>query len=472
MTRQYGGTGLGLTISSRLVRMMGGEIWVESEPGRGSTFHFTVCFGLGKEPAARVKPEDLSKLDGLPILIVDDNATNRRILRETLTQWGMKPTPARGGREALAVATEAHQAGVPFPLMILDVSMPDLDGFAVARAMKDDPDLAGVRVVMLTSADRPEDPERGRELGVSAYLVKPVITSDLRKALQAALARPTGTEGAPASTASAVLPARPPSLRILLAEDNVINQRLAVRLLEKQGHHVTVAENGKKALEALDRESFDLLLMDVQMPELDGFKTTCLIREKEKNSGRRLPIIALTAHAMKGDEERCLAAGMDGYLAKPIHPEDLAAALGPILQEKAKETQGIPPDAPLDLAAAMGRVDGDRDLLMELIDLFLKEYPGQREELQGALRDGEARRIKETAHSLKGALGNIGATGAFQIAYALEAEGRNGSLGNAPALLLRLDREMERLADFRNRHVREAGGLPGHAAPPGGIGHE
>jgi PAS domain S-box-containing protein len=323
-TRRFGGTGLGLTISSRLVEAMRGKIWVESQPGQGSRFHFTVCLGVGRNtPPAPV--EDLSLL-GLPVLVVDDNFTNRRILTEMFWMWQMKPAEAASGREALSHLRRASERGDPFALVVTDVHMPEMDGFDLAHQIKQTAGLADVVIMMLTSGETRGDIQRSRDLGVSSHLMKPVRRTELRAAITKALRGHSGSEskGEPASQVSH-LSNRPASARsrILLAEDNVVNQRLAVRILEKGGHSVVVAGNGKEALAALDRETFDLVLMDVQMPEMDGLETTRAIRKDEMGKHRHIPIVAMTAHAMIGDRDRCLEAGMDGYISKPIRALDL-----------------------------------------------------------------------------------------------------------------------------------------------------
>jgi two-component system sensor histidine kinase/response regulator len=332
MARKYGGTGLGLTISSGLVEGMGGRIWVDSEPGKGSTFHFTVRLGQQERPATRTVSTELVELFNLAVLVVDDNATNRRILEGMLLNWKMRPTVADGARAALNALEQAQDAGEPFPLVLLDAQMPDMDGFALAERIKQNPELAGAVIMMLTSAGQRGDAVRCRELGIAAYLTKPIKQSELLEAIRATLGARPQKEARPMLITRHSLREGRQRLRILLAEDNSVNQVLAVRLLEKWGHRVTVASDGRQAVAALERQQFDLVLMDVQMPEMDGFEATAVIREREKTTGSHVPIIAMTAHTMKGDQERCLAAGMDAYLSKPIQARDLFDAFEALIE--------------------------------------------------------------------------------------------------------------------------------------------
>lgn len=328
MSRTYGGTGLGLTISSRLVGFMHGRIWVESELKKGSRFHFTAHFGLQKVPARTIVPRDPATLRDMRVLVVDDNATNRQILLKMLANWHTRPLAVESGAKAITALREAQGLGRNFPLILLDAQMPEMDGFALAESIKRNPEWGAATIMMLSSAGQRGDAKRCRELGVAAYLTKPVRQAELLDAVLTALGTRPIKDAAPALVTRHSLRENSHHLRILLVEDNAVNQVLAVRLLEKRGHKVAVTGNGKEALAALEKDSFDLVLMDVQMPEMDGFEATATIREKEKTSGNHVPIIAMTAHAMTGDRERCLEAGMDDYITKPIRPEELNGLLG------------------------------------------------------------------------------------------------------------------------------------------------
>jgi PAS domain S-box-containing protein len=452
MTRKYGGTGLGLTISSRLVQMMDGRIWVQSEPGQGSRFHFTVRFALQKKPAHVVVPRDPLSLRGLRVLVVDDNATNRQILIKMLESWHMSPTGVDSGAHAIVALREGEGLGRSFPLILLDAQMPEMDGFALAESIKRNPDWGPATVMMLSSAGLRGDAVRCREIGVSAYLTKPIRQSELLDAIVTALAtRPTKTSGSSLVTRHSLREHRT-KLRILLVEDNAVNQLVVLRILEKQGHSVTIAADGKKALSALRKDSYDLVLMDIQMPEMNGWEATRAIRESERATGEHIPIAAMTAHAMKGDHERCIAAGMDDYLTKPIHTPELLALVEKIGNRKAvaERPQTVPvaelePGPAIDMEDVLDRLDGDRELFHEMAQLFRDGCPQAMEDLRRAIDNRDAQALERRAHNLKGSSANLGAVAVSHASAALEDCARSGKLEQAGDLFKTLEQNLDHL---------------------------
>ena len=359
-SRQYGGTGLGLSISADLVRLMGGSIEVESTLGAGSVFRFNASFDLDEAGRESVPPEPRSELRSCPVLVVDDNATNRRMLEALLVRWGLDPTTVENGAAALDLMRKATEEGRPFQIVLLDSIMPGMDGFAVAEAIKDVPELAHVTILMLTSDRQPGDLERCRLLGVADYLVKPILQADLWAAIAGALGVPDRDSEEGQTSVPGSAEGLEPPLRILVAEDNAVNQKVISRVLAKRGHCVINAENGREALEILNSDHVDLILMDIEMPEMDGIEAVAAIRSNEaagssyRRDGRPVPIVALTAHAIAGDRERFLAAGMDDYLSKPIDTARLFEVIRGVLeaQELRREpqrsaAQGDPPPTSL-----------------------------------------------------------------------------------------------------------------------------
>jgi two-component system, sensor histidine kinase and response regulator len=463
-TRRYGGTGLGLTIVSRLVTMMGGRIWLESEIGKGSTFLFTVQLSAAKLEPPTSEPVNACQFSGLGVLVVDDNPTNRRIMQATCTAWGMFCEATSSATSGLQMLKQASSAGTEYRLAIIDSCMPEIDGFAMVEGLRADPALAGTSVIMLTSSDQHGDIARCREIGIDCYLVKPVHNDELRSAIEIVLQKPASLPGDGVVTRSRISAANS-TWRILIAEDNAVNQKFLQRLLERMGHVTAVANDGAEAVDFYRTTNLDLIFMDVQMPEMDGYAATTAIRALEKPTGKHIPIIAMTAHALKGDREKCLAAGMDDYLSKPARLADIERALDRAMMAHASANQGgdfnakptVTERAVWDRAAALDRLGGDEGLLNELIELFFNDYPILARRLTDALARGDIASLREPAHTLKGSLGALGLPATASLAQEIESASQVEDATTAVSLIDRFMAEIEMLQDIMRPKALAAG---------------
>jgi two-component system sensor histidine kinase/response regulator len=448
-TRTHGGTGLGLAIVAQLVDMMAGNIWVESAgPGTGSTFHFTAHVGLQPEVATPSASLPADHRD-LPVLVVDGNPTSRRVLTAMLQSFDLCPTTVDSASAALTTLAGVGNSRTPFALIVIDAHMPEMDGFELARRLKHQPEWANVPILMLTATGQQGGDESPETLGLAGCLSKPVLPADLASAITFAL-------GASSSDSQHVSPAPPAmslhkgkGLYILLAEDNVVNQKLVVCLLEKRGHKVVVANTGREVLALLPQQPFDLVLMDIQMPEMDGLETTAAIRAQEQSQGTHLPVVAMTAHAMHGDRERCLAAGMDAYLSKPLQSQELFETIDRLLQSvttaESKAVAVAPDYVVFDQAELLARIDGDVELMQELIAIFLEDYPKRLTQLREALDCSDDETLAQAAHTLKGVVSNLCAPEAFATSLCLEETARSGDRQQASKAYATLEQTMARL---------------------------
>ncbi len=450
-TREFGGTGLGLSISAQLSELMQGRIWAESEVQKGSTFHFSVRLGVVSRQPRRLAQVEPEALRGRQVLIVDDNPATRAVLREQLESWHLEVLESPAGAEALELLNRMRRGPQSPPVVLLDAGLKNADGFEVARTLRDDRKAEEPIVMMLTSAGQRGDAQRCHELGICAYLTKPVDDKDLLEAILVVLGQKQAEQPEDLITRHRLRENRK-VLSVLLAEDNPVNQKLAVRLLEKWGHTVRTAGDGLEALEMLEQSGADLVLMDVEMPRLNGLEAVKQIRRQEEETGGHLPVIAMTAHAMKGDRDRCLSAGMDDYISKPIDADALATALvrwgeSEMLEEKEDMTREScdTQNEVFDRAGALAIADGSDELLAEIIDLFLETYESILARIRGSLAAGNPEQLAESAHEMKGVLANLAAEKARTQALVLEEAGKAGRCQEAVLEVEKLEDDLREL---------------------------
>jgi signal transduction histidine kinase/DNA-binding response OmpR family regulator len=465
-TRAQGGTGLGLAIASSLVQMMGGRIWVESEVGAGSTFNFSVKLALTGGESQLPNRERHGIVEALPILVVDDDPGDSSMLEAMLLSWGMIPTLVESAEPALKVLESAYREKRPFRVVLVDRFMPGIDGFELVKRIKDNPDLNNLKIIMMIDGDAHGDAARCRQLGISACAHKPIDEADISEAVAGAIGLASDALSAPRVATQHSIKDGKERLHILLAEDNAINREVAVSIIEKRGHRVTQVDNGREALLAFQRERFDLILMDVQMPEMDGCQATRAIRDIEAGTGQHVPIIALTAHAIRGDKERFLASGMDAYVSKPVRSNELwsvmdkAVGISKAVQEPSRNPTSN--GHIIDRRDLFDRLGGNWNLLKKLVDIFLAEYPKRLSRLRQAMENKDAVCLGNEVHALKGTVATLSANAAMNAVLGFEETVKSGDFGHAQDVMRRLEEEIGILGEVLLAIVEEGARSGGH----------